>query len=117
VGENSIHVIHPYKHEGTWVFDDPSVGLVQEPFVDGADAIIERLVAAIPDAARGFTLLFAAAPFAGANARLDWRRADAGGNWYYLEALAMEGWLCPALFKYFSAAPPTLYVQCKPKGR
>jgi hypothetical protein len=25
---NSIFVIKPYKWEGLWVFDDPSVGLV-----------------------------------------------------------------------------------------
>jgi len=27
----------------------------------------------------------------------------------------MEGWLCPALFKYFEAAPPKIYAQFKPK--
>jgi hypothetical protein len=26
----------------------------------------------------------------------------------------MEGWLCPALFKYFEEAPPELYVQADP---
>jgi len=25
----------------------------------------------------------------------------------------MEGWLCPALFKYFSEAPKHIYVQTK----
>ena len=33
------------------------VGLVQEPFVSGADTMIDRVVANIPDAERGFTLL------------------------------------------------------------
>jgi len=32
---NAINVISPYKHHGMWVFDDPRVGLVQEPFVSG----------------------------------------------------------------------------------
>lgn len=41
---NSIIAIHPYVYEGVWVFDDPAVGLVQEPFVSGADDIIERMV-------------------------------------------------------------------------
>jgi hypothetical protein len=31
---NAINVIVPYKHNGTWVFDDPGVGLRREPFVD-----------------------------------------------------------------------------------
>ena len=34
---NAINVISPYRHHGMWVFDDARVGLVQEPFVSGAD--------------------------------------------------------------------------------
>ncbi len=34
---NVINVIAPDKHLGMWVFDDPRVGLVQEPFVGGSD--------------------------------------------------------------------------------
>ena len=26
-----------------------------------------------------------------------------------------EGWLCPALFKYFDEAPDTIYVRFEPK--
>jgi len=28
---NAINVISPYRHLGMWVFDDPRVGLTQEP--------------------------------------------------------------------------------------
>jgi hypothetical protein len=28
----------------------------------------------------------------------------------------MEGWLCPALFRYFDAAPKDLYAQVQPKA-
>ncbi len=45
---NSICAIHPYKYEGLWVFDDPHVGLVKEPFVAGADTIIDLMVAIYP---------------------------------------------------------------------
>jgi hypothetical protein len=55
---NEINVISPYKHNGMWVFDDPRVDLLQEPFVAGADAWIDRVVADIPDAERGFVLIF-----------------------------------------------------------
>ena len=34
---NAIRAIHPYRHEGLWVFDDETVGLRQEPFVAGGD--------------------------------------------------------------------------------
>ena len=96
-----------------WVFDDARVGLVQEPFVSGADTIIDRAVANIGGADRGFVLVFSASPFPGHELRLDWRRSDLGGNWYYSDKFQMEGWLCPALFKYFDNPPKEIYVQCK----
>ena len=34
---NSLRVIAPFKYEGMWVFDDPTVGLDKEPFVSGAE--------------------------------------------------------------------------------
>ena len=41
---NQIQVISPYWHAGTWVFDDPATGLVQEPFVAGVPDMINDLV-------------------------------------------------------------------------
>jgi hypothetical protein len=80
---NTINVIVPYKHLGMWVFDDPRVGLSQEPFVSGADAMIDRVVADIPNGDSGFRLIFAATPFPGHQYQLDLIRADEdGGNWY-----------------------------------
>ena len=40
--QNALMVIYPYKYQGMWVFDDEAVGLVREPFVSGADDIIEK---------------------------------------------------------------------------
>ena len=113
---NAINVISPYKHHGMWVFDDARVGLVQEPFVSGADTWIDRVVADIPDAENGFTLFFSSTPFPGHQYRLDWRRAESGGNCYYSADLDMEGWLCPALFRYFPDAPASLYAQIKARA-
>ncbi len=107
---NALIAIYPYKFEGLWVFDDEKVGLVQEPFISGADTIIDRMTADIPDAEQGFRLLFSAGPFPGHMAEFEWRREESGGNWYYSSDLNMEGWLCPALFKYFESAPQKLYA-------
>jgi len=60
---NSIIVIAPYRYAGTWVFDDPRVGLVREPFVSGIPELIDKLVKDIPDADKGFRLLFSGALF------------------------------------------------------
>ena len=109
-------VIHPYKYEGTWVFDDPKVGLVQEPFIAGADIILDRMAEGVPNATAGMTLLFSSMPFPGSQFQFDWRREESGGNWYYSPQYQLEGWLCPALFKYFDRAPEQIYVQVKPKA-
>ena len=112
---NAINVIRPYKCEEMWVFDDEGGGLRQQPFVAGADTMIDRLVADIPNADKGFSLLFSASPFPGFQAKLVRQREEMSGNWYYCELLEMEGWLCPALFKYFTEAPQEIYVQMKAK--
>ncbi|MFK3651431.1 hypothetical protein ACI2IY_23795 [Lysobacter enzymogenes] len=78
---NAIVAIHPYRAHGMWVFDDAAVGLNQEPFVSGADDIIDRMVAGIDGAHDGFTLLFAPQPFPGFQLELEWQRADLSGNW------------------------------------
>ena len=52
---NALIAIHPYKTQGMWVFDDAAVGLREEPFVSGADTIIDRMVQAIPNAEAGFS--------------------------------------------------------------
>ena len=112
---NAINVIQPYRHADMWVFDDPRVGLAAEPFVGGADIIIDRITADIPNAATGFTMVFSATPFPGHQHHLEWRRAEDGGNTYYVKVLDAEGWLCPALLLYFEAPPADIYVQVKPK--
>lgn len=113
---NAISIIAPYKHHGMWVFDDERVGLLREPFVAGADTMIDRVVADIPDAEHGFTMLFSTTPFPGHQYKLDWRREESGGNVYYAAQLDVEGWLCPALLKYFEEAPTHIYVQTKSRN-
>ena len=113
---NSLFVIAPYKYLGMWVFDDEKAGLVQEPFVGGADLVINRLTKDIPNAEKGFRMIFSANPFPGHTIMLTWRRSDLGGNVYYAPALKMEGWLCPALLKYFEKPPESLYVKCESLG-
>jgi len=65
----------------------------------------------------GFRLLFSPTPFPGYTVRLEWRREEYGGNWYYSPQFDLEGWLCPALFKYFDTAPRELYGRAEPKKR
>jgi hypothetical protein len=96
------------------MFDDPRHGLVREPFVSGADTMIDQMVADLPFAAGGFSMWFSAGWFRGSQLRLDWIRQEDGGNWYRSEALGLDGWLCPALFNYFRHAPKHIFVLVMP---
>jgi len=77
--------------------------------------MIDYLVNDIPDARAGFRLLFSMSPFPGYQKRLTWNREEMGGNWYACDDPPMEGWLCPALFRYFDRAPAELYVKAEAK--
>ena len=112
---NSMMVLMPYRHAGTWVFDDAAVGLHREPFVSGTPEIIDEMVKDIPDAENGFRLLFSTQPFPDYTVKLVWRRGDKSGNWYYAEQYDKEGWLCPGLFKYYAEAPKEIYAKAEKK--
>jgi len=108
---NSIIIVAPYWCEGTWVFDDEAAGLDREPFVAGVPEMINDMVYDIPDARSGFRLTFSATPFPGYQRELIWIREEYEGNWYRINGQPEEGWLCPALLKYFDSAPEKLYVR------
>ena len=112
---NALMVIEPYSHAGTWVFDDDRVGLVREPFVAGVPEMIDQLVAHVPGATNGFRMLFSASPFPDYQKRLIKTREHMGGNYYKFEGTEKEGWLCPALFRYYEQAPNELYVKAEAK--
>lgn len=114
---NALIVIAPYWYEGTWVFDDARTGLSREPFVAGVPEMMNTVLADIPDARAGFRLTCSARPFPGWQKKLVWVRAESGGNFYRLADTTMEGWLCPAMFRYFSEAPKELYLKAESKAR
>lgn len=112
---NQIRVIHPYWDEGSLVFDDPAVGLRKEPFVAGADDVLRLLASRVSgECGEKFTLLFSDGPFPGHQTVIRRLREEYGGNWYEVEGSGLEGWLCPALFRYFETAPERIYLEIKP---
>ncbi len=78
--------------------------------------MIDRVTNHIPDAKRGFNMVFSGHPFPDHQFRLEWRREEGTGNVYHSEELGAEGWLCPALLRYFSERPAEIYVQVRPKS-
>ena len=65
------------------------------------------------EGSRGVALLFSAKAFPGHQKELKWLCGDSGGNYYALNDPPMEGWICPAMFKYYSEAPQNLYVKAE----
>jgi hypothetical protein len=110
---NSMMVISPYKTQGVWAFDDESKGLSREPFVDKANSFIDAITSNIANAEAGFRLLFSGKPFPGFSLSFKRVREECEGNWYACDQLGGEGWLCPALFKYFDAAPEQIFVKAE----
>ena len=112
---NALLVIEPYRTGRTWAFDEARLGLTREPFVQGIPEMIDKLTKDIPGSEQSVRLIFSQRPFPGAQLQLDRRHEQDGGNWYYSKDYQMEGWLCPALFKFFPRAPQHIYVKAEQK--
>jgi hypothetical protein len=109
---NALMQIVAYRKNDGWAFDDEAVGLVAEPFVSGIPEMIDVLADQVGTGSR-ILLTFSPTPFPGSMIRLDWMSEDLGGNWYRWEARKMDGWLCPALLKYFATAPEAIHIEAK----
>lgn len=116
---NAINIIYPYKYESMWVFDDEKVGLDKEPFVEGADTIIDHVLTLkeLSNPETGFRLIFSEGEFPRYDILLEWIREGEGGNWYKSKEHQIEGWLCPALFRYFDKAPLRIYARFEEKDK
>lgn len=110
---NSLYSISPYRSGSSWVFDDPARQILAEPFVAGADQIMEFLSGGRDT----FTIIFAEYAFPSVNHHLAWLREESGGNIYRHEESGIEGWLCPVLLVYFPVPPQRIYLHLLPGGQ
>lgn len=120
---NSLLTIHPYYHNGSWVFDDSRTGLIAEPFVSGADDLIDYLLnlKQIREKAlkNGFTAIFGIHGFRGAEICLQFKYFESGGSVYEPRGLddfrnaqgTREVWFCPALKLYFADSPEDIWIR------
>lgn len=118
-----VMAIRPYWHTASkcWVFDDPTHGLVAEAFVLGISEMIDDFLEENDMPARkSFTMLFSRNPMPGYKLQLNKLNEEYGGCWYERQASdddkprVPKGWLCGAMFKYFSAAPENIYIAIRP---
>ena len=116
MNDNSVMVLNPYFSGGNWVFDDAANNLKAEAFVFGMSEMISFVVdkKKIPNAKKGFRLVFSKNVMPKYDLKLEWSHSDCGGNWYKSNETKTMGWLCPALFKYFTFAPEQIYIFIEP---
>ena len=110
---NAMMQLSLYRDHNAWVFDDERFNLIAEPFVEGMSEIIDRLVMNTFGEDRydtGVDIIFSKNNFPSSLTHIDWVSEDCDGNWYEWKDEKMEGWLCPALFHYFSETPKTIYI-------
>ena len=105
--------IYPFRKAGLWVFNDPTIGLVEEPFVSSATAMIDdalKKAGVWRGAHHGFKLSFSDGEESGWE-RADFVREESSGAWYGWQD--KEGWLCPALMRYFPAPPKAIWFKAE----
>ena len=130
VTNNSLFVLHPYVHNGTWVFDDEERGLIMEPFVAGADTLLDKVYDATVDEKGDWNfggLIFSSEPLP--QTTLVIRRTEEdpdriGTHWIvegspgetYQDCQGHELWLCPALYEFFDNAPEYIYIKVEERN-
>jgi hypothetical protein len=116
LSENSLFTLDPYWTEGgSLVFDDLDRDLIAEPFVCNIDEMLAAAAALSGvDPTCGFRVRFSASSFPTSKFSLLWQREEYGGNTYWSPELEQEGWLCPALYKYYEDAPWELHGEFLP---
>ncbi len=108
---NSIYIIEPYRKYGTWVFDDPTRNLVEEPFVFGMPQIINKVVKDPECQKCRFIFSDTEMPEYDLVLNRMKDKLNIMGAWYESPQLKMNGWLCPALGLYFKTPPENIYIK------
>lgn len=119
---NSIFTMRVYRHQGMWVFDNPAVGLVKEPFVAGADTVFDHIAfdkygEVYPADDVTIDIVFSDQPFPGWHVMAEHMGPHLSGDNYNIVATEFDLledhdlWLCPALRKYYADAPDKIFMR------
>lgn len=106
--KNQVNVLHIFKEDGIWMFNDKDIGIYKEPFVSLMNPIIESIVKT-----NKFTAFISKdpMPYTVILDRIN-NKVDMIG-YYQLRGTKMIGWLCPCLLNYFIDYPKEIYVKIK----
>jgi hypothetical protein len=114
---NTLRCLVPFRWGGTWVFDDPAVGLDKEPFVVGIPELIDILLTrkGMKNVDR-FRLTFSASEIPGYDEKINMRFGPIDdGTGYETQSFGMTGFMFSrALDLYFYESPEQIYVKLDP---
>ncbi|MBL59694.1 MAG: hypothetical protein CMO75_08495 [Verrucomicrobiales bacterium] len=111
---NTIFRISVQSIDGLWCYDDVSFEVKGQPFVFGADLILDKMADRIDEVGDQLNLVFSSIPFPGSEFCLDFVREETEGFVYRWEEKNLQGWLSPSLRNYFPEPPPNIYLQLLP---
>jgi len=117
---NAIFVIAPYRHSGFWVFDDEKRRISKEPFVAGADVVLNLCEKAI---SKNFSIAFSDKFIPDYTFRLKMSGKTQGNGTYYKTYISGSDtpfitiWLCSVLLKYFKDRPEEIFIMVKRKEK
>lgn len=91
--------------------------MAQEPFVSGVPETIDDLARDIPDVGVEFSAVVVIPAISELSAYAAWVREEMGGNWCKANDPPTEGWVWPALFRYFARPPTEFFVMAESEKR
>ena len=127
---NALFNLNAYRKNNTWMFDDESRDIREEPFVAGADIVFDFMSGFAMDQSKDTcNIVFGATPIPEYDLHVKLNRGDGyDGHFYNVEyfkqypesnGIKLDGlhgfefWLCPALLAFFDKAPQNIYVKRK----
>ncbi|MEY5049175.1 MAG: hypothetical protein RLZZ175_2534 [Bacteroidota bacterium] len=107
-----VYLIKPYRQLNTWMFDDESRNIEQEPFVVGIPEMIDTVLALKSIKAKQFSMQFSENEIINSDLVLEIDYEVSDGAWYKIHNNPeVKGWLCPVIHKYFNTVPEKIFIQ------
>ena len=102
-----------YKTNGTWMFDDESKQILEEPFVGGFSELIDFVLKeykVFNGAHRGIDIEFSLENESDNMVKIE-KVEDLDDNWARYKYKNLEGLLCPVTLQYLGKHPDYFYIK------
>lgn len=105
---NEIKHLSIYRLHNTWMFDDPFLGIIAEPFVPSASEVITELTKEYYGLDTYDTDILIGEDLEQYDAEINLVNVNGGSTYKYKDK---ELWLCPVLLRFFEYPPERIRVK------